>query len=165
MVARFERAQQGDLAGREQIFPLAWGMVVERPFFGWSAAGNSYELAMRISDGVHVSRDTHNLELELLTTVGLVGSAPVLIGLLGCIFSAWRGRLGPVGIVPFAMCATLMAANQSGNYIAVKLTWFVLAVALATGRFLPAAAAPAPPLPPAPTPPPGRRQWPLPTAG
>lgn len=164
MSARIERAQQGDLAGRENIFPLAWGMFVERPFFGWSAAGNSYELAIRISDGIHLSRDTHNLELELLTTVGLVGAIPFFAGLLWCILSAWRGRAAPLGIVPLAMCATLMIANQSGNYLGVKLTWFVLAVALATGRFLPAAAPPAPPAP-APAPPPRRRSWPMPTAG
>jgi O-antigen ligase len=162
MVQRLERAQAGDLAGRDYIFPLAWDMFVERPIFGWSAAGNSYELAMRISDGVHLTRDTHNLELELITTVGIVGTVPFFAGLIWCILSAWRGRHGPLAIVPFAMTALLMAANQSSNYIGVKLLWFVLAVALATGRLLPAAA---PPVPPAPAPLPRGRPWPMPTAG
>lgn len=166
MIERLQRAQGGDLAGREYIFPLSWGMFMERPIFGWSAAGNSYELAARISDGVHLTRDTHNLELELITTVGLVGTLPFLAALIWCVLSAWRGRHGPLGIVPFAMCATLMAANQSGNYIGVKLLWFVLALALASGRLLPMPAAPPLPTPPAPpAPPPVRRAWPMPTAG
>ena len=160
MVERLQRAQQGDLAGREAIFPLVWGMVQERPLFGWGTAGNSYELAIRISDGVHVSRDTHNLVLELFTTVGLVGALPFLAAVTWCVLAAWRARHGPIGIVPFALCAALMAGNMSGNYIGVKLLWFVLAVAMASGRLVPAAATPAPP-PPAPR----RQPWTLPTAG
>jgi O-antigen ligase len=160
MVARIERAQGGDLAGREGIFPLAWDMFVERPIFGWGDGGNSYELAMRISDGVHVSRDTHNIVLELITAVGLTGALPFLIGLAWCALSAWRGRHGPLGIVPFAMFAAVMAGNMSSNYIGVKILWFVLAVAMASGRLV--APAPAPVAPPAPA---RRRPWPLPATG
>jgi O-antigen ligase len=156
MAYRMQRAQEGDLAGREQIFPTAWAMFQERPIFGWSAAGNSYELAIRLSDGVHVSRDTHNIGLELITTVGLVGTLPFIAGLIWCVLAAWRGRHGPLGIVPFALCATLIAASQSSNYIGIKLTWFLLAVGLATGRLLPEAATPMPP-PSAPR----RRPWSL----
>jgi O-antigen ligase len=160
MVARIERAQGGDLAGREGIFPLAWDMFVERPIFGWGDGGNSYELAMRISDGVHVSRDTHNIVLELITAVGLTGALPFLIGLAWCALSAWRGRHGPLGIVPFAMFAAVMAGNMSSNYIGVKILWFVLAVAMASGRLV--APAPAPVAPPAPA---RQRPWPLPATG
>ena len=161
MVARLERAQQGDLAGREEIFPLAWAMVQERPLFGWGPAGNSYELAMRISDGVHVTRDTHNLILEVLTTVGLVGSVPFFTALALCVLSAWRARHGPISIVPFALCATILVGNMSGNYIGLKLTWFVLALAMASGRLY----APSPAPVPAPPPPPLRRRWSLPATG
>lgn len=159
MARRLEHAQQGDFAGREEIFPLAWGMVQERPLFGWGPAGNSYELAMRISDGVHVTRDTHNLVLEVLTTVGIVGTLPFFAALALCVLGAWRARHGPMGIGPFALCAAILVANMSGNYIGLKLTWFVLALAMASGRLF----APSPE--PVPAPPPLRRRWSLPATG
>lgn len=159
MRTRLERAQRGDLAGREEIFPTAWQMIGERPLLGWGTGGNSYELAMRISDGVHVSRDTHNLLLELLTSTGLLGTLPFLSAVAWCLLVAWRARLGPLGITPFAMGAAILAGNVSGNYIALKLLWFVLAVAIASGRLVPAPAAVAP------SPAPQRRRWSPPVVG
>ena len=135
MRSRIERAQSGDLAGREQIFPLAWGMFLEKPLVGWGTGENSYELARRISDGVHLSRDTHNLVLELLTSTGIVGTVPFLLGLGLCLLAAWRARHGPLGIVPFAMLTALLAGNMSGNYVVLKLMWFVLALCAASVRF------------------------------
>lgn len=136
MRRRIELAQGGDLAGREEIFPLAWGMFMEKPLIGWGTGENSYELARRIADGVHTSRDTHNLVLELLTSTGIAGTLPFLLGLGLCLLAAWRARHGPLGIVPFAMLAALLAGNMSGNYVVLKLMWFVLALCAASDRFL-----------------------------
>ncbi len=152
MRRRIELAQRGDLAGREQIFPLAWGMFLEKPLVGWGTGENNYELARRISDGVHLSRDTHNLVLEVLTSTGLVGTVPFLLGLGLCLLAAWRARAGPLGIVPFAMLMALLAGNMAGNYVVLKLMWFVLALCAASPH---AAAAPAP----VPAPPPRPRHW------
>jgi len=152
MRRRIELAQRGDLAGREQIFPLAWGMFLEKPLVGWGTGENNYELARRISDGVHLRRDTHNLVLELLTSTGLVGTVPFLLGFGLCLLAAWRARAGPLGIVPFAMLMALLAGNMAGNYVVLKLMWFVLALCAASPYV---AAAPAP----APAPPPLPRHW------
>ncbi len=145
MRRRIELAQAGDFAGREDIFPIAWRLFLERPIVGWGPAQNTYELGLRLADGVHMSRDTHNLLLELLTSTGVLGTLPFLAAFAVCLVTAWRARHGPLGIVPFAIVLAQIAGNVSGNYVALKLTWFALALALASGRLLasgiPAAAA------------------------
>jgi len=134
MRERLEKAQQGDLAGREEIFPAAWHMFADKPIIGWGPVRNSYELAARINDGVHIRRDTHNIVLEVMTTTGLLGTIPFLAAVGLCFVAAWRGRGGALGMAPFALTVAILVGNMSGNYIALKLTWFVLALGLASDR-------------------------------
>lgn len=130
--ARFERTiEEGSLAQREIIYPAAWEMVMERPLFGWGPATNMWELGARIGDRAHRFRDTHNLALELLTSVGIAGMIPFVAGILLCLRTAWRARGGPLGILPLAMMAAMLTANVSGNLLGQKLFWFVMAVAAA----------------------------------
>lgn len=143
MRRRIELAQGGDFAGREEIFPIAWNLFLERPIVGWGPAQNTFELGLRLADGVHVSRDTHNLLLELLTSTGVLGTLPFLAAFGICLFTAWRARQGPLGVMPFALGLAQIAGNVSGNYIALKLTWFALALALASSHLL-SAVTPAP---------------------
>lgn len=146
MQRRLQLAQGGNLAGREEIFPLAWKMFMEKPIVGWGAE-NNYELALRISDGVHSSRDTHNVVLELLTSTGVLGGIPFLAAMAICALAAWRARAGPLGITPFAILGLLFAASMSGNYIVLKLLWVGLALGLASRHMLPVAAPAGPPVP------------------
>lgn len=132
MRARIEKAQSGDLAGREEIFPAAWGMFLEQPLLGWGPTANKHELALRVPQHGYERRDTHNLGLELLTSTGLVGTIPFLTALALCLLAAWRARGGPQGILPFAMTLGLLAGNMAGNYLAFKLQWLVLAYAVAS---------------------------------
>jgi len=136
---RFDKAETGNLAGREEIFPAAFEMFQERPLLGWGPMLNKHELATRLQppppDGV---RDTHNLVLELLTATGLLGSVPFFVGLGLCVWSAWHARRGSQGILPLAMMAALLAANMSGNYEVYLPHCLVLAYALASRR-IPAA--------------------------
>ena len=134
MRERIERARGGDLAGREEIFPASWELFLDQPLIGWGPTENSYELAARIDDGEHIRRDTHNIVLEVLTTTGLAGTIPFFAAVAMCFLASWRSRDGPLGIVPFAMMVAILAGNMSGNYIALKLTWFVMALGLASGR-------------------------------
>jgi O-antigen ligase len=143
MRERFQQVEQGNLAGRERIFPAAWGLFLERPLLGWGPAQNKYELARRLPEEFRTWRDTHNLVLELLTSVGVIGALPFLLGTGLCVWGAWRARRGNHGILPFAMAVALLMGNMSGNYIGLKLFWLVLAWGVAAGT-LAAAPRPAP---------------------
>jgi O-antigen ligase len=134
--SRFERAEEGNLAGRQIIFPTAAGMFLEKPFFGWGPNQNKYELAYRLPGQEWDRRDTHNLILEVVTSVGMLGAIPFALGTGLCIWGAWRARRGVYGTLPFALTAAVMSANMSSNYIAFKLHWLVLAYAAAAGSLV-----------------------------
>lgn len=126
-------AETGTMAGREQLWPSLVDMFQEKPLLGWGPLNNQYEVAARTTDMAKEHRDAHNLLLELLTSVGVLGSVPFVIGLVACTIGAWRGRTSPYGIVPLALLALFFVANISTNLIAYKPFWWVLALALASG--------------------------------
>jgi len=127
-------AETGTLAGREQLWPSLVDMALEKPLAGWGPINNQYEVAARTTDMAREHRDAHNLLLELLTALGLVGAVPFLIGLGICVVAAWRGRTSPYGIVPLALIALFLVANISTNLVAYKPFWWVLALAFASGQ-------------------------------
>ncbi|PYP42096.1 MAG: hypothetical protein DMD43_04140 [Gemmatimonadetes bacterium] len=132
---RLTNAEGGNLAGREIIYPGALEMIEERPLFGWGPVANQFELSRRLhlDTRKYPSRDVHNLLLELLSTSGVIGTIPFLIGLGLCLRGAWRARRGPVGLIPLAMLAAVLTGTLSGTWIISKILWLALAVALATG--------------------------------
>ncbi len=130
---RFEAtAQSGNMAGRELIYPAAWHMFLEKPMVGWGPMNNQYEVAIRIGERIKPKRDTHNLILELLTSTGILGAVPFLVGLGLCVRAAWRARYGARGTVPLALAGVVFMGNMSGNRIDFKLFWLTLAYALAS---------------------------------
>lgn len=136
MRQRVEAAMQGNLAGREEIFPAAWQMFKDRPLYGWGPR-NQYVLAtrLRLPPALHLSRDTHNLFLEIVTATGTLGATPFLIGLWLCCWGAWKARRGIEGSLPAAQLAALLVGNLSGNFIMLKLQWVLLAYALASYEY------------------------------
>lgn len=122
------------LAGRERIFPALWQMFAEKPALGWGPINNQYELALRLNERKYASRDAHNLILELMTSVGLGGALPFIIGLALCSLAAWRARHGPYGVLPLAMLLAQITANMSSTFLANKLFWLVLGFTMAAGR-------------------------------
>jgi O-antigen ligase len=136
MQRRLALAGQGNFAKREDIFPAALGMFLERPLVGWGAQ-NQYELARRIPQEHRTSRDTHNLVLHVLTATGLLGGVPFFSGVALALWAAWRGRKGSFGMLPFALLLALMAGNMTGNYIVLKLQWVALALAFASSAGMP----------------------------
>jgi O-antigen ligase len=136
MRQRVEAAMQGNLAGREDIFPAAWQMFKDRPLYGWGPS-NQYVLAtrLRLPPALHLTRDTHNLFLEITTATGILGATPYLIGLWLCCWSSWKARRGIEGILPAAQMAALLVGNLSGNFIALKLQWVLLAYALVSREY------------------------------
>jgi O-antigen ligase len=131
-----QSARTGDMAGRERIYPALLTMVREQPVLGWGPIVNRYELAGRIGERVRPWRGAHNFILEVLTASGLVGAIPFLVGTWLCAQGAWRARAGVQGILPLALLSTLLVANTSGDWIASKHFWLVLAYALASGTWL-----------------------------
>ncbi|HEX7338117.1 MAG TPA: O-antigen ligase family protein [Gemmatimonadales bacterium] len=132
----------GNLAGREQLYPALWTMFLEQPVLGWGPIANTYELALRVGQRDRPRRASHNIVLELLTSTGLAGAIPFLVGVGLAARSAWRARHGEHGVLPLALLATLLLANMSGDWLASKLLWFTLAYAFASGLWR---AAPQPP--------------------
>ena len=131
MRERFDMAGEGNMAGREEIFPTAWEMFTERPLAGWGPTANKYELALRLPHHEKGRRDTHNLILEVLTATGTIGAIPFFLAVALCAFAAWSARRGPHGMLPVALMLTLLLANLSGNHIAFKIFWLVMAFSLA----------------------------------
>lgn len=123
----------GNMAGREQLYPALWTMFLERPVLGWGPITNTQELALRIGERERPRRAAHNILLELLTASGLVGAIPFLVGVGIAVRNAWRARHGKHGVLPLALLGTLFLANMSGDWLASKLLWLVIAYALASG--------------------------------
>jgi O-antigen ligase len=134
----------GNLAGREQLYPALWSMFLEKPVMGWGPIANTYELALRIGERERPKRAAHNIVLELLTAGGLVTALPFMIGVWLSVRSAWRARAGEHGVLPVALFCSLFVANMSGDWIASKLLWLVLAYAFASGGWRALARSPQP---------------------
>ena len=137
MQRRIQLAAQGNFAGRQEIFPAALQLFKDRPIAGWGPS-NQYMLAVRLGlpPQLHLTRDTHNLFLEVLTSTGLAGTIPYLAGLGLCCLAAWKARRGIEGILPAAQIIALLVGNLSGNYIMLKLQWVLLAYAMASWVYL-----------------------------
>jgi O-antigen ligase len=125
----------GNMAGREQLYPALWNMFLEKPVLGWGPVTNTYELAHRIGERERPHRAAHNIVLELLTATGLVGTVLFLMGAWLCLRGAWQARRREHGVLPLALFASLLIANMSGDWIASKLVWLVLAYAFASGEW------------------------------
>jgi O-antigen ligase len=123
----------GNMAGREQLYPALWTMFLEKPALGWGPVTNTYEVALRIGERERPLRAAHNIVLELLTATGLVGCIPFLVGAGLCARNAWRARRGPHGVLPLALFCSVLISNMSGDWVASKLLWIVLAYGLASG--------------------------------
>jgi O-antigen ligase len=121
---------EGSTSGRDVIYEAAFNMISEKPILGWHPIMWFYELGYRV--GLWTGRDAHNLVLALLLEVGVVGTIPFLVGLWLCGRSAWRARVGHLGLLPLALLFTVLAAGTSGTTLVWKPQWLVLALSLAT---------------------------------
>lgn len=137
MQRRIEQARLGNLAKREDIFPAAWQMFKDRPLTGWGPASQTVlATRLRLPPAQHLTRGTHNLFLAVLTSTGLLGAIPFMIGLWLCTWAAWKARRGIEGGLPVAQMAALWVANLTINFIVLKMQWVLLAYALASASFL-----------------------------
>jgi O-antigen ligase len=126
-------AEAGSLAGREHIYPAALSMISERPILGWGPIENQFEIGARIGEEKKDRRDAHNIVLDLMSSTGILGTIPFLIGYMLCIRGAWRARRGPPGILPLALIAVTFMGCMAGTWIASKILWLTFSIAVATG--------------------------------
>src|SRR5262249_11280356 len=53
-----------------------------------------------------------------------------------CMMAAWRAHRGAEGAFPLAMVFTVIVINMSGNWIASKIDWLMMAYAFAGASLL-----------------------------
>ncbi len=148
MVSRYKRTiDENKMSGREKIFPEAWNMFKEKPLIGWGPIDNMYELGKRVqiikdpnvykaSTSIKGAADTHNMFLDVLTSTGLFGAVPLFTYVILCLIVAWRARRGSQGALPLVLVVTVILINMSGNWIASKLDWLMMAYVLASANLL-----------------------------
>ncbi len=128
---RWERTfEEGDVAGRDEIFDAAWDMFLDSPVIGWGPVNHLDELGSRL--GLPF-RDPHNSYLWVLNETGVLGAIPFFAGLWFCWCCAWRARKSDQGVVPIAMLGFLLLTNLKGSGHMDKFFWVALAYAVAAG--------------------------------
>jgi O-antigen ligase len=120
--------EEGEVAGRADIYAAALEMVAERPVLGWGGKTANLELGSRLG---LPNRGTHNLILQLLIEVGIVGTVPFMIGVGLCAVATWRARKGMLGLVPLALLTMYLANSMTHTALTQKTTWLIFAISLA----------------------------------
>lgn len=123
-----DTVDEGHTSGRGLIFAKAVEMFLEKPLWGWGPVESQFELGRRTGRGIC---SPHNLYLRVLLQVGFLGGGIFLVGLALCVWCAWHGRGSPLGNIPFVLMSVILISNLSLDYLTRKLTWFVLAIAVA----------------------------------
>jgi len=135
VMARLELSiRQGDSAGRDEIVKHVRDMISERPFLGWGPVAFSPELNFRKKQG-NTTADAHNLLLNILIEVGILGGLPFALGIAFCCISAWKSRHRGLGMLPLALIVAVMVNLQFSYYATGKALWFVLALGSAASAY------------------------------
>ena len=119
---------EGESAGRDEIYETAIDMIMEKPLLGWHPVTGFYELGTRL--GITTGKDVHNLVLDLLLGLGVVGAIPFLLGILLCMHMAWTSRGGALGMLPLALITANLAASMFHTNVEWKAQWLVFALAV-----------------------------------
>ncbi len=143
MKSRYKKSvRSGDMAGRQYIYPAAYAMIEKKPILGWGPTNQQYELYQRTKhlefgnkSKARKSKHTHNMVLETLTSIGLVGGIPFFICIGLCVWGGWKARASTQGILPFAMTMTILMVNMTVPWQAAKQGWMIFAYALTSGGY------------------------------
>ncbi len=132
---RWEKTfEEGNTAGRMEIYEAAVEMFQERPLIGWGPGRQYFELGTRL--GLE-GRSTHNTYLWILIEMGLLGGIPFFVGLWLCWKAAWRARKTSHGLLPAATLVFSLVCSMKGNDIYSKIFWVLLAYPLASSTYAP----------------------------
>jgi O-antigen ligase len=122
---------QGDTSGRTTIWTVGFEMFLERPFVGWRPIECYFEVGRRIGK-IGKAMDAHNMVIQLLLEVGLLGFIPFVLGMWFCFRAAWKARLRELGPIPFAVLTTVTVGSLSAPFLDVRFFWLALALGLAS---------------------------------
>jgi O-antigen ligase len=135
LVNRWEAViQGGNLAGREQIYPRALSMFLDRPIQGWGPIRCLYELNDQVPLFGMVREGTlsaHNLFLQMLLEVGLLGTIPYLWSMWGCLKKSAHSFQPGSSVLPLALMLVLISVNMSIVWQISSLHWYIMAIAAA----------------------------------
>jgi O-antigen ligase len=137
---------EGDLAGRDLIYPVVLELIQEKPLLGWGENNAREELAGRTVLRCGKLLDQHNEWLWVLSSSGIVGAVPVLFGMAMTLSAAWRARGGPRGALPLALLIAVLVETMTSGLQGTKTQWIAFAYALTAGgpQASPAVIAPCP---------------------
>ena len=130
-MSRVELTSEGDSAGRDKLVTLALNMISERPLLGWRPVEYQFEMMGRYSGVSNYPQDPHNMTLNTLVEVGLLGGIPFFMGIALCGRAAWKGRRRELGLLPIALIVTLLVGLQFHSFTTSKPMWLVFAVCAA----------------------------------
>ncbi|HEY2469484.1 MAG TPA: O-antigen ligase family protein [Terracidiphilus sp.] len=128
-----------DLGGRQEIYPAALGMMIERPLFGWGPVSSLYELNDRAMYAEYMyrvggTRGAHNMILGMLLDVGVVGTLPYLITIWIILRRAYHARYLTGNVLPLALFLCVMVINMSDDWQILSAQWLVFAIAAASAE-------------------------------
>jgi O-antigen ligase len=120
------------LTGRLDIWQVVWDRIVEKPFLGWGY--NSSKVVLGQFEGFNwgLMVDTaHNMFLQLLLSIGIIGTIPIIVPLLSLI---WKIVVRPDPFRDFIVVIVIVTgisdAIALGSTPTVMTLLFFIAVVL-----------------------------------
>jgi len=137
VLKRFQVASSGPARdeSRVRMIPVLWEIFLRSPITGTGPDRYQYELTRRAMPYMAEKQQTinsHNLALLLLVETGVIGFALFSIGLGKALISAWRGRNGPLGLLPLAWLLPMSIGGLTVcSPIFASIFWLAIAYSLA----------------------------------
>ena len=118
------------IQGRLQAWDVARRIFQERPLLGVgeSAFMSAWKQYAPIDDPVEHPYVAHNLELEVLGQLGVVGLFGIAGFIICCLWSGWRARNGGLAHESRAVFAALVGYLVCQQFSGYSLSWFLYAL-------------------------------------
>jgi len=123
LLNRLVKAHDGNLAGRENIWPAFYAAIVESPFIGYGYSGYE-EVSTNIFGGV---LSPHNVIIEILLYGGGIALIMYIWFILKILFNSfyeYRLRKKYIGLV---LMIAYIGAIATSHVLLVKIMWVILA--------------------------------------
>jgi O-antigen ligase len=121
--------EDGSVHGRVQAWHVAKRAIAEHPIVGigeqaFLAAWDHYAPL----DAGHDRYVAHNLFLEVLAELGLLGFFGLVVFLGITLWSGWKCRNGPMGVEARALLASMLGYLVCQQFSGYSLSWFLYAL-------------------------------------
>lgn len=127
-----ERMEHG-VSDRTPLWNHAWHIFLAHPLIGggWGDYAYNQYVQTDVLGDVVMSMNAHNIVLDILAKVGLVGLLAVALPCLGLLLAAWRRRLTPEYAFFYAVIL-ILAAHSMLEY-PLQYLYFLFPCAFAVG--------------------------------